>query len=308
MNTYKAKKQSKVKPFYSELITGSTKMFKPKKVKNKNIECDVTITPEKAKHILKHYNKYNRPAAANTVMKYCKDMMAGNWLETGATISFDIKGMLVDGQHRLLACVKSGHTQTFDVVYGLPEKAFGVIDNGKTRTNSEILSMMGYDNSSVLSAMVRSIISYQSTGNADAKKAQAFRGANQITKSQIIDYLQDHPELENYVERYAKGQIVSNSIASFCYWLLDNDPNATEGCAEDYLDQVLLGLNLKENTIETYLFNKLQRNRNALQNKMNKTSIIGNIILGWKRYMGYSQSKTLQINYRASAGLPNPYK
>jgi len=298
MNTTQ-KKQNRNSDFFEDLIKGSTKSFIPKKVKTKQAEW-ITINPLQSKHILKFYNNGNRRPSKNQVLKYSKDMENDNWKETGEPISFDKNGNVINGQHRLYGMILADKEYEFLVNYGLDREVFDVIDNGLIRPNSTILELEGHSDTVNLSALVRAIIAYTDNGNYDAKD---FKGVNQITISQIKDYLKDNEDVVDYLDRYKKSAVVSCSISSFCYWLLST-VDKTE--AENYLDMVFMGYGLTPNTIEHYLFDKLQRNKNATQNKMTKTAIICNVILGWRRYMGWSKTKAMQITWDVRKGFPKP--
>ena len=296
----------KQKKYYEQLLDGQTKVFKPKKLKNVKPEVQ-KIEPLEAKHILKHYNTNNRKPSKLISGKYAKDMLGGNWKMTGQSISFSVDGKLIDGQHRLMACVESGKPMETIVSYGVDPNSFDVTDNGKTRTNADVLDMLGYTDPNALAALVRSIIAYEQSGSPDTKKGKRFDGNNTITKSQIIDFLNERPDVADYVERYKKNNLVSVSIAAFCYWLFTETHD--KSLAEEYLDKVFLGINLSENTIEYYLHRKLQRNKmSQSQTSMNKNSIVANVILGWRRFMGYSKSKALQLNWDTRYGFPDPCK
>lgn len=71
------------------------------------IETNVEIvTPEKASEYLAQ-NKNNRRINSRHVELLMRDMKAGNWRLTHQGIAFDEYGNLLDGQHRLMACVLS---------------------------------------------------------------------------------------------------------------------------------------------------------------------------------------------------------
>jgi hypothetical protein len=229
-------------------------------------------------------------------------MMNGDWKETGEPISFDQSGNLINGQHRLAAMVETNTPIEFLINYGLNREVFDVIDNGLSRTNSTILEMDGYKNSANLSALVRSIIAYNDNGNYDAKN---FKGVNQITISQIKNFLEDESDTIDYLDRYKKSSVVSASVSSFCYWLLAK-VDAVK--AEEMLDKVFLGYGLVPNTIEHYLFDKLQRNKNANTTKLTKTAVICHVILCWRRVMGWSRSKAMQLNWDSRSPLPKPIR
>lgn len=97
-----------------------------------------TITPKKAKEWLEKRNTYNRamrPSWVATLVGYIK---AGKWKMTGDSIKFAKDGTLLDGQHRLAACVESGVAIQSLVVYGLEEDMYAWLDQGKPRTLSVV--------------------------------------------------------------------------------------------------------------------------------------------------------------------------
>ena len=72
-------------------------------MKNKPIK----VTPHLASKWLQK-NSCNRPLSQNTVYRYADAILSGEWKLNGDTIRFDSNGTLIDGQHRLHACVKAG--------------------------------------------------------------------------------------------------------------------------------------------------------------------------------------------------------
>ena len=227
-------------------------------------------------------------------------MTAGRWKNTGETIIFSKEGELLNGQHQLLGVIKSDIPQNFLISYGVDKSAFDVMDSGKSRTYADVLGMMKYKNPAILGALARTILAYERNGGFEAKN---FKSTNQISKSETIAYIEANPDIVNYVERYKKCNLTGSSTTAFLYWLFSNIDQTD---AEKYLDMVLMGYGISSDTLESYLFNKLQRNRNAIQNKMTKNAIIANIIIGWNRFRGYSKTSAIQITWKPENGLPKP--
>lgn len=297
--------QTQRKSFYDEMVQGQTEKFSPKKVKNLQVEM-VNLRPSQAKYILKYYNNTesnpNRKPSKVLVTKYASDMRNGYWKKTGQTLQFSSDGMLMDGQHRLLACVKTEMPQDFIVVYGLDKTAFDVIDNGKSRSYGDIASIKGFKDPALVTSLARLMIVFNDFGAVDADEKQ-FRGAgiNQITKTQVMEFLDKNPNIGKFMEKYRKNNLISPVVAGFVYWMLQSD-NKT--LAEQYLDQVLLGYSLKPDTIQSYVFSKLQRNRNSIQNKLTKKAVIYNLIEGYRRVAGYSKVAALSITFDPAKGIP----
>jgi hypothetical protein len=76
-----------------------------------------TVTPKKAMEWLKR-NIANRPLSPVTVNNYARAMSDRAWKLNGDCVRFNGNGDLVDGQHRLTACVKSGQSFETYIVRG----------------------------------------------------------------------------------------------------------------------------------------------------------------------------------------------
>jgi hypothetical protein len=93
----------------------------------------VTITPGMAEAYLGK-NLMNRNVSERLVNKYAEDMANGNWGVTHQGIAFYGDGSLADGQHRLLAIVKSKKTVKLMVTSGLKKDTSIDIDAGRPRS------------------------------------------------------------------------------------------------------------------------------------------------------------------------------
>ena len=84
-------------------------------------------------------NIHNRPLRQVDVERMTRAMREGRWELNGESIIFDAQGMLLDGQHRLWACVESGVAFRTVVVRGVHPRAFTTIDQGRRRSLSDHL-------------------------------------------------------------------------------------------------------------------------------------------------------------------------
>ena len=110
----------------------------------------MVITPEMATEILKGQIR-NRKVNQNRVKMYATQMENGEWGLSPQPICFNEDGELSDGQHRLLAVIKSNIPIEFIVAKGVPNDA--VIDQGLARNSSDALYMRGLINKSSSVAM-----------------------------------------------------------------------------------------------------------------------------------------------------------
>ena len=115
----------------------------------------VVFNPQLAKWVLDTYNHNNRPKKPGKIKEYAEDMVNEKWGLTGETIKFSDQGRLVDGQNRLMACVRSGAEFRTHVVFGIEDELFHIMDTGKVRSGPDSLSIAGYTNCNVLAAALR---------------------------------------------------------------------------------------------------------------------------------------------------------
>jgi len=144
------------------------------------------ITPARAVELLQSNVKNRRPKNP-VVLKYARDMASGKWKsDTFELIKISKSGVILDGQHRLMAVVKSNTPTFFHVVENLEDSIFDVLDTGSTRNASDVFKINGVSNNNV----IPSIISFYYT----------LKGGN-ITKSAQVNYKKTNADLlEIYLE------------------------------------------------------------------------------------------------------------
>lgn len=113
-----------------------------------------TITPEAA-GVMLNGNRDNRPLAAQRVASLAREIAEGRWRSNGDAIRISADGRLLDGQHRLAACVRVGKPIETWVCRGLSEDVFCTIDQGAKRTIADVLHGCGVANGRTIGAAVR---------------------------------------------------------------------------------------------------------------------------------------------------------
>lgn len=99
------------------------------------------VTPEMAMDWVTQ-NTHNRPVRQRAVDSYCADMLANKWRLTHQGIGFNWDKVLGDGQHRLLAIIKSKKTVLMNVTYNMDPEAFANIDGQIVRTVGDQLNLI----------------------------------------------------------------------------------------------------------------------------------------------------------------------
>lgn len=118
----------------------------------------VTMTPEWATKLLLTNDK-NRRISKNTVAAMVRDMLAGNWRLNGDAIRVDTDGNLVDGQHRLTACVVANIPFETLLVTGLDAEDRLTIDRGRPRGIGDNLAIAyGVQGGKHVAATIRNLV------------------------------------------------------------------------------------------------------------------------------------------------------
>lgn len=115
------------------------------------------ITPEIAEQMLVT-NIKNRKAKSKPLNTVKSAINNNEWSLNGEAIIFDKFGKLSDGQHRLMACVKTGRPIDVIVVRGVEEDAQDTIDNGTSRQLSDYVRIDGYKNYTDVAAIGKALI------------------------------------------------------------------------------------------------------------------------------------------------------
>jgi hypothetical protein len=131
-------------------------------------------------------NTHNRRLIKGHVETLVAAMERGEWMLNGETIKFAKDGRLLDGQHRLAACVAAGIGFSTWVAYGVESDAFDTIDvNVRSRKTSDILSLHGKENATHLAACVKLLWVFGQTGQFYEGGA-GFNGFSPKTCLEII--------------------------------------------------------------------------------------------------------------------------
>jgi hypothetical protein len=102
----------------------------------------VKITPSMAEHYLSK-NVMNRSVSLRLVDKYAHDMENNDWELNHQGIAFYEDGSVADGQHRLLAIIKSRKTIHMMVTTGLKKPSAVTIDVGRKRSVADGIQIGG---------------------------------------------------------------------------------------------------------------------------------------------------------------------
>lgn len=147
------------------------------------------VTPHIAKAWL-DVNEINRKPLKRMVDLFARDMASGNWHLTYDPIRFSDDGRLLDGQHRLMACVQSDTPFETFVVYGMATQTRDYIDTGRARSARDVLTLRGINNVAHVATTLRILLS-EKDGNSSGSKG--------FSHAEVLAALERHPQLPMWV-------------------------------------------------------------------------------------------------------------
>lgn len=199
----------------------------------------VSMTPEWASQILKQ-NTHNRSCRSTLIAQIAHDICAGRWLLTPQTCSIATDGTLLDGQHRLMAIVKSGQTVPLMLATECPPEVFTAIDTGVSRTAGDLLRIDGIANYNNVAALIRAVTLYKYAPHV------VWSGScYPLSKQAVVDtYKNDPSGWDKSVAYYKVSKACKfahpTAIAAFHYLYFKKSTEL--GClASDYIHQFITG-------------------------------------------------------------------
>jgi hypothetical protein len=105
----------------------------------------MTVTPAMALRCLEKNKVANRNLSQSRINAMVSDMVNGHWILTHQGIAFDNDGNLLDGQHRLAACIQSEMPFKTLVTKGLSVEACVAVDNVRPRSITDHARQIGLD-------------------------------------------------------------------------------------------------------------------------------------------------------------------
>lgn len=174
-----------------------------------NIE---TITPEIAASMLTS-NLANRPMRERNVERLVRDLQDGNFYLSTDCIGFDTSGLLVNGQHRLTACVKAGVSFQAVVLRGLNNESYNIIDTGVKRQVSDTLHRACVPYYATVATLARWVADHESGVQLGSRGINPT--ANQVLSaaSRHADILHDAAQVYHHLNKFTRG-----TYGALVYW------------------------------------------------------------------------------------------
>ena len=195
----------------------------------------------------------NRNVKEDKVKLYARDMAADKWELNGEPLIFASNGRILNGQHRLLACVESDHAFRTHIVENVAHTAMRTIDTGVLRSMGDQLTIAGKAGGNHLATALKVIWRWEQTGR------KGFDWSARPTRLEMFDTLEKHPELEKFTRRVHTLNLILSPGLAGALWYIFSQQDGT--LADTFFDALASGANLKEDDPVFMLRERLLRER-----------------------------------------------
>ena len=255
----------------------------------------VTITPEMAAEFMGRNNR-NRPIRDDDVNTYARDMIAGGWIVNGESVKFDINEDVLDGQHRLLGCMRAQVSFRTYIVTGLPPEAQDTIDCGITRKDSDQLALHGEYQPKSLAAITKWAIRW-----AAGQRGRSVGGVITPSHTEIIGFIRANPEIRDATKwaiharnRYKSVRI---SVYGMAWWLfthMDGGGYLATCQAEDFLEKVVTGTDVGIGH-PAYTLRERFRRAWEIDERLNEYEQLALFIIAWNAWRDGKEMRRIQL-------------
>lgn len=249
-----------------------------------NLRIEVmTITVEIATEMMVKNNK-NRPPHRSQIELLKEELRNNRYKLNGIPIIISDTGVLLDGQHRLLAVIETGIPIVSLVVYGVSEDAFDTIDNNIVRRAPDVFFIRGFTQPKLLASALGWL--------KRLTECKGHQPVPRLSTQAYEDLLKQHPRIQHSLEVgvEVKAFMVSGLAAALHY--LCRQKNAT--LADTFFHQLAKGTGLQEDSPAYMLRTALIANAQA-KRKLEIRDIAAMAIKAWNAAANGQTLKVLRF-------------
>ena len=210
-----------------------------------------------------------------------QDLKNDRFYLNGATIVFDSEGRLIDGQHRLAACVQEKKSFWSLVVRNVDPAAFPAIDIVAKRTGSDTLRSEGHLNSKALAAAVRLMALKEMSLPLDSNTV--------ISPVALKEVEARHPGLQGSILATNRVRLIcqTHGTAAFAHYLFRQ---LDSSLADRFFDKLATGEDLKRGDPVLALRNRF------IGQKQNRNEVLFALFKAWNACREKRQMALLRIH------------
>lgn len=254
----------------------------------KGIEISVeTITMQTALELLET-NSHNRRVRSAHVKMLSEQLVAGEWNFNGDTICISNKGILLDGQHRLMACVETGVSFETIVVRGLEDESQETMDIGSKRSAGDALKLAGFPQGVNLAASLTLIDVWQRHGIMTRSGRYG-----RITPKQAVDLAHEHEGMVDFVKNTKRGDLPHFFVPSVISAMEYLTTKAHEEDSLEFWNGIAYGEGLKDGDVRLALRRRMLNYSGTVSSQTNQSMQALMIIEAWNHFSPNRQERKL---------------
>lgn len=261
----------------------------------------MTITPDMARDMLGH-NDNNRHVSQRRVKLLAREMASGGWQVNGDSIRFGANGRLLDGQHRLHACIAADKPFDTYVITGLPDRAQETMDTGKPRTLGDVMRLRGETGSTQLAGILKIVYLTDQLG---LEAAICDHGQLTPTRTELLEFFEQTPQIRTLAEASSEfyrrsGHLLTRAVFAALWWELSHVDNVA---AESFFDRLASGAGLEVGdpvlTLRNALINESQKHDRGIYARTRMAALT---VKAWNRWRAGRSLK--QLKWSAGERFP----
>ena len=261
------------------------------------------IGPAEAEALLAQ-NEVNRRLRPNLVLAYAEDMSQGLWDgDNGEAIKISRTGKLKDGQHRLSAIVLSGAVMDLLVIDGVTDDAQKTMDQGSSRTASDVLRMGGIQNAAWTGSVARWCLLGGEPGPDLEQKLK-----RKASSAQIVRIVEEQPDIATASARYPSMKLhIPGGPTALCYswlWMHRTDPGDCEQFYGSMIEMAFKALNDPRKSCLRAL-TRMEREEGITSSSKDKAVATVSILTrSWNIWRKGEEAQSIAIKHKSGRIIP----
>lgn len=259
------------------------------------------ITPEKAAKLLEK-NSNNRSVNSRAVARLAAAMRAGEWRFNAQPIQLTLDGLLLDGQHRLMACLASGVSIECLVVWDALPETQETMDMGKARSVADVLRLRGHTNHNAVAAFGRRVALAKKYG----VRAGAIHTSHEVSNGSVLEAVENVSNLQRYTvgaRQVCHGLGFTAAQIGFLMWWFDSIDRED---SEFFWSKVRTGEGLYEGN-PIYALRRIGLNRETagIGTNHHQYQTAGLVVKAWNKFRRGEEAH--RLTFRAGGANPETF-
>ena len=274
----------------------------------------ITLTPEFAQELVATHNALpedlfkNRPVQPEKVKTLSSQILDGTWDDNAETVKISKMGYILDGRHRVYACIMSGKSIPILYVTGVEEEVFKSIDTGKHRSAGDTFATKSIKNHTNMASIVKRLV-----GHSKGRTSTASTTGIRFTNEDALEvYYSNEDLLREVFQRiqyyYSNGQhiltVTNGSAVAMALILMGENREMVY----NYFEEIFTGFcesPVIQSNAGTNVRNRMITGNISPETKMSPSKVGDMLFHSYELYKSGSKAKRYRVT-GAAEGLKIP--